>query len=109
MPYAGVPIEVMRSEHQQGRSLLKLMAEIAQAYRNGAPGAAQRWVEISHVYTTMMRFHIDVENRVLLSMAENLLTDAEQSELAGAFEKGKEEKEKVVPATIPDSTSYWIG
>ena len=38
MPRAGGPIGVMLAEHDQGRSLIKQMAEASEAYGAGAPG-----------------------------------------------------------------------
>jgi len=92
LPRAGGPIGVMLHEHEQGRALVKQMAEAADAYAGGATEAGARWAEAARGYASLLRQHIDKENNVLFVMAENLLSPAEQGELATAFEKVEEEK-----------------
>jgi hemerythrin-like domain-containing protein len=89
---AGGPIGVMLSEHEQGRGLVKQMAEAADAYANGAAGAGRRWAHAAGQYSALLRQHIDKENNVLFIMTENLLTAAEQSELGAAFEQADQEE-----------------
>jgi hemerythrin-like domain-containing protein len=92
MPRAGGPIGVMLAEHDQGRSLVKQMAEAAEAYKSGATGSGSRWAEAARGYCTLLRGHIDKENNVLFVMAERMLTPAEQKELAEEFERVEVEK-----------------
>jgi hemerythrin-like domain-containing protein len=92
LPRAGGPIGVMLHEHDQGRALVKQMADAAEAYGGGSTGAGGRWAEAARGYAFLLRQHIDKENNVLFVMAENLLTSTEQTELATAFEKVEEEK-----------------
>ncbi|HKZ53317.1 MAG TPA: hemerythrin domain-containing protein [Candidatus Acidoferrales bacterium] len=92
LPRAGGPIGVMLHEHEQGRALVKQMADAAEAYGAGAAEAGGRWAEAARGYSFLLRQHIDKENNVLFVMAENLLSSTEQAELATAFEKVEEEK-----------------
>jgi len=92
MPRAGGPIGVMLAEHDQGRSLVKQMAEVSEAYKSGATGAGSRWAEAARGYCTLLRGHIDKENDVLFVMAERMLSSAEQGKLAEGFEKIEVEK-----------------
>lgn len=92
LPRAGGPIGVMLDEHEQGRSLLRELGEAGQAYAQGASEAGRRWAEAARAYVTLLRQHIHKENNVLFLVAENLLSDAEQQQLARAFEKVEEER-----------------
>ncbi len=113
MSRTSVPIGMMMAEHQQGRLLLKLMDELADAYSSGSAEAGYRWAETARIYTVMLRFHIEVENKVLFLMAESLLTEDEQEELAATFEqKNENEQEKEEEKSArgsTDSTYLWIG
>ena len=92
MPRAGGPIGVMLAEHDQGRSLVKQMAQASEAYKSGATGSGSRWAEAARGYCALLRGHIDKENDVLFVMAERMLSPAEQGELAEDFEKIEVEK-----------------
>ncbi len=90
--YEGGPIGVMLHEHEQGRSLVRQMGDALDAYGSGQAQAGARWADAARSYAALLRQHIDKENNVLFMMAENLLSAAEQAELAAAFEKVEEEK-----------------
>lgn len=92
MPRAGGPIGVMLEEHNQGRALIGQMVEAAAAFRQGNAEAPRHWSQFARQYIEMLRQHIHKENNVLFMVAENMLSDAEQAELAVAFEKVEEEK-----------------
>ena len=81
------PLGVMLAEHDQGRSLVKQMAEASEAYKTGATEAGNRWAEAGRRYCALLRGHIDKENNVLFVMAERMLSPGEQGELAEDFEK----------------------
>ena len=92
MPRAGGPIAVMLAEHDQGRALIRQMAEAAAVYQVGKTEVAQRWAEAARGYTALLRGHIDKEDNVLFVMAERMLSPAEQNALAEDFEKIEVEK-----------------
>lgn len=92
LPNPGGPTGVMRAEHEQARALIKAMEEAGEDYGKGMAGAGARWAEAARGYAKLLHAHIDKENNVLFKMAENLLTEAEQLELARAFDKHEEEK-----------------
>jgi hemerythrin-like domain-containing protein len=92
LPKFGGPTGVMRAEHEQGRALIKQMAEAAQAYQDRTAGSAARWAEAARSYAALLHTHIDKENNVLFKMADHLLSGAEQQELANAFDRAEEEK-----------------
>ena len=92
MPRQGGPIGVMLMEHDFGRSLMRQMAESAEAYAGGDVAAGRRWARAAREYAAMLRQHIEKENNILFVMAERLLSPAEQEELASAFERVEIEK-----------------
>ena len=77
LPRESGPLGVMLAEHEEGRALVRGMAEandreIAKAVRG---------------YVALLRAHIDKENSVLFPLAEQLLSEEEQRALAHAFEE----------------------
>jgi hemerythrin-like domain-containing protein len=78
------PTSVMRSEHEQGRNLVRRM-EIHLA------GAAQpgrdrdRFVECALGFVDLLRQHILKENHILFPMAESMMTDDERAALLREF------------------------
>lgn len=92
LPRAGGPVGVMLYEHEEGRALVREMLEAAEAYRGGVAEAGSRWSLAARRYAALLRQHIGKENNILFVMAENLMTPAEQDELAAAFEKVEAEK-----------------
>jgi len=87
MPRSGGPIGVMLSEHEEGRALVRQMAEAAAEYRQGVADAGQRWAAAAKQYIALLREHIAKENNILFVMAERMLTPEEQGTLATSFEK----------------------
>ena len=75
VPSGGGPIDVMREEHEQGRALIRAMAE-----SRGAARAAN-----AREYVALLRAHIDKENEVLFPLADAVLADEEQRKLESAF------------------------
>lgn len=92
LPREGGPTGVMRSEHEQGRMLIRRMGEAAQAYGQGDREAGAEWASLTRAYTALLRRHIDKENNILFRVAEDLLSPGEQEELAAAFERVEQEK-----------------
>ena len=92
VPRSGGPIGVMLYEHELRRSLIREMTGAADGYGSGASESGRGWAEAARGYTALLRHHIDKENNVLFRAAERLLSEAEQSELARAFEEVEERK-----------------
>lgn len=92
MPRAGGPLAVMLAEHEQGRALIRQMAQAADTYPRQPEKAGPAWAEAARAYTSLLRAHIEKENNVLFVMAERMLTPGEQTELAEGFEKLEVEK-----------------
>jgi len=87
MPHDGGPIYVMLHEHDQGRQLIRNMAEASEAYASGRKDAGLRWADAALGYAALLRSHIAKENDVLFVMADRLLSESEQAGLVEAFEK----------------------
>jgi len=87
IPRQGGPVGVMLSEHDQGRAYLKEMAVVSEEIARGNAAAASRWVVGARGYSDLLRAHIQKENNILFVMAERMLSDDEQAELARGFEK----------------------
>lgn len=75
VPAAGGPVGVMLEEHTEGRGLVRLMAESPPERR---AAAARRYVHL-------LREHIDKENGVLFPLADAVLDEVAQRELAREF------------------------
>ncbi|MBI1749379.1 MAG: hemerythrin domain-containing protein [Acidobacteria bacterium] len=92
MPRAGGPIGVMLHEHDLGRDLIRQMKESGQAYGGGDTAAGARWAVAAMGYAPLLREHIFKENNILFMMAERMLSDEEQRNLAAEFERAELEK-----------------
>lgn len=76
LPRAGGPVGVMLMEHEEGRALVRAIAE------TDGPKAA----DAVRRYVALLRAHIDKENGVLFPLADQILPPGEQRGLAEAFE-----------------------
>jgi hemerythrin-like domain-containing protein len=75
VPSEGGPIGVMLAEHVDGRGFIRAM-DLGGRQRAGAARA----------YVRLLRAHIEKENEVLFRIAEAVLDDRTQSEVAGRFD-----------------------
>jgi len=92
VPRDGGPIGVMLAEHEDGRALIRTMAEAAQEYRTAPAGAGPRWARDAGAYSTLLRQHIGKENDILFVIAERMLSADEQAALGAEFERVEVEK-----------------
>ena len=97
IPRQGGPVGVMLIEHDQGRAYVGEMAAASEGIAKGDAAAAGRWVPAARGYSDLLRAHIQKENNILFVMAERILSDDEQAELAREFERV--EIEKMGPGT----------
>ena len=87
MPQEGGPVGVMLQEHDQGRAFIRGMSAAAEKYAQGDASVVPALVDNALGYVKLLREHIDKENGALFPMADNMLTESEQSELYDAFEQ----------------------
>ncbi len=92
MPRMGGPIGVMLHEHDLGRELVRQMAESAKKYAGGTKEAGPKWAAAAADYAQLLREHILKENNILFMMAERMLSEGEQRQLAVKFEEAETEK-----------------
>jgi len=88
----GGPIAVMLQEHERGRQRVKAMAAPLPQARAGDRQAQEALAVNLCAYIEHLQAHIDKENNVLFSMADQLLTAQEQQSLVQAFEKHEAEE-----------------
>ncbi len=88
----GGPIGVMLMEHTEGRGYIKGLAQAIDKYNAGDENASVEIVENGRNYVDLLRQHIYKENNVLFMMAQQVLSEDTQKELAEAFEKMEVEK-----------------
>ncbi len=88
----GQSLRVMLMEHDRGRWLIGELAAATTAYEAGDAAGRPCWAVAARGYARLLREHIFKENNVLFRIADRLLDQADQEELAAAFEKIEEEK-----------------
>lgn len=84
--YESGPIHCMMSDHEQNRTLTRLMISAVADMRAGDSRAAMRFAEAADNYVYVLREHIQKENMVLFNMAEQVLTAAEEPALLSKFQ-----------------------
>lgn len=87
VPREGGPIGVMLQEHEQGRGLVRAMADAAAAYARGEGEAAARFVAAARQYRDLLTQHIFKEDHVLFQIARNVLDAPTQAALVEAFDR----------------------
>lgn len=86
IPREGGPVGVMLSEHEEGRRWVRLMEEAGIRYRQREVEARRDLIEAARGYSELLREHIDKEDHVLFVMADQVLTETDQTELLKRFE-----------------------
>ena len=76
---------VALSGDEEGFALFRRMKEAAEAGARGSEGSAAAWAEAAPAYAALVRQHVNREDSVLLPMADRLLSEDEQRELAADF------------------------
>ncbi|MCX5685506.1 MAG: hemerythrin domain-containing protein [Planctomycetota bacterium] len=79
------PLAVMRHEHEEGRAVVREIAEaLALAHGDGQP-ARMHLAERLVFYVDLLQAHIDKEDNILFPMAERVLRAEDQEALTDAF------------------------
>jgi hemerythrin-like domain-containing protein len=92
LPKRGGPTDVMRFEHEQGRSLIRAMAGSLDAAGAGDRAAVAAFTQAARAYFQMLRAHIEKEDHCLFQMADSLLGSADQERLEADFESVEHEQ-----------------
>jgi hemerythrin-like domain-containing protein len=92
VPKQGGPIGVMLQEHDEGRRLTGEMRSAAEAMRAGNLSAAADVVRAAEAYAALLRQHILKEDNVLFPMADRVIPEQQQAEVAEAFDRVEHEE-----------------
>jgi len=84
MPEKDGPIQVMLSEHVQGRELIAAMSAALEG------GDLPAYQQAAAAYAALLRSHIQKENQVLFVMADKILAEAAQEILFDRFQQHEE-------------------
>jgi len=87
IPKEGGPIGQMLFEHKEGR---KHITEMAVSIEGGTL-KRDKFIQAAENYITLLRAHIDKENKVLFPMGDQLISGDQQKLLLEQFEKFEEE------------------
>ncbi len=79
------PVGVMLREHEEGRNFVKGMADNLALYKAGNKDALQSIYLNMKGYINLLRNHISKENNILFRMADQVLSDQEQTRLVEQF------------------------
>jgi len=85
MPPEGGPTGVMKQEHVESRGYVAGMDDAIGDAANGDPEALGRFAQNASRYIGLLRQHIDKEDNILYTMAENLLSPEDQDSLERTF------------------------
>lgn len=86
------PTDVMRYEHDQGRSHIRAMDEAINAASAGGRQAMETFVREARAYVALLRQHIQKEDTCLFPMANQAMSDEDQQTLMGLFDKVEREE-----------------
>jgi hemerythrin-like domain-containing protein len=91
IPRDGGPLGMMLAEHEEGRALVRAMAESLP--RAGVdPKVEAALKQNARAYLRLLREHIQKEDEVLFNIAEDVLPPEEQRKLAQEFEQHEAEE-----------------
>ena len=91
IPRDGGPVGMMLAEHEEGRALVRAMAEsLARAGVDPKVEAALK--QNARAYLRLLREHIQKEDEILFKIAEDVLPPEEQKRLAQEFEQHEAEE-----------------
>ena len=89
IPEEGGPIGVMLHEHDVGRDCVRRMREASEA--DEFDGA--KFATAANEFIPLLRQHIFKENNVLFKMAENVLSDGDDSEMDDKFSQVEQQRD----------------
>jgi hemerythrin-like domain-containing protein len=83
-------VEALRNQHDHGREYVSEMANALDGYAKGKDAQVTIMLENLSAYTTMLRQHIQREDRIFYPMVEETLSQDELDDLAVFYEKQDE-------------------
>lgn len=94
-PRDGGPTGVMMTEHEEGRSCVRRMAEAVKAVEEGRQSGVSIFVEAARAYIALLTTHIRKEDSCLFPMAEQNMTADDEQALLAEFERAETEEMNV--------------
>lgn len=85
MPTQGGPIAVMLAEHDEGRALIRRVAQASEQLDD--PNARAEARAAARSFCELLRNHIDKENEVLYPMGRGLLDPSKDAQMLEQYEK----------------------
>lgn len=92
MPAHNGPIAVMLHEHDEGRRLVRAVAEALPKASQGDPIALAAVRDNLRTYADLLRAHIAKEDNILYPMADGLFSVEDQRSLSEAFDRVEAEE-----------------
>lgn len=86
------PTGVMLIEHEEGRRLVRAMADAVTKYQGGTAYAAREFATAARAFVALLRQHIQKEDHCLFAMADQALTPSEQQALEQSFARVQRER-----------------
>jgi len=86
------PTGVMLHEHEEGRRHVRGMAEATSAVAAGNSSATADFVSHAQAFVQLLREHIHKEDHCLFQMADQTLSEQEQSQLLESFAHAEHDK-----------------
>jgi hemerythrin-like domain-containing protein len=115
MPRLGGPLEVLESEHEESRMLIRSITDTAPWVIKGDATARERFATQAQNYIQLLRSHIHTEEDDVFPTATSFLTAADHAEITqamdltaegggAAFRKKWKEELKVIESTLIEET-----
>ncbi len=92
VPRQGGPIGMMLFEHEEGRAHVRGMLEALELAKGDPEAATPALIENAGAYLRLLRQHINKEDEILFTIADDSLSPTDQKELLRAFEKHEAEE-----------------
>lgn len=90
MPRESGPIGCMLNEHEEGRSLVRMIDDNLEAAANGDRTAVGAVRQAAANYIELLRQHIQKEDNVLFVMADQTLGSKEKKSMLAAFDRAEQ-------------------
>lgn len=86
-PDAAALLDELEAQHHEGGELIERVDRALQAYERDEPGGRAALQQAARAFVEMQRRHIGLEERELLPLARERLSEAEKRAMDGAFAK----------------------
>lgn len=91
MPRLGGALEVLESEHEESRMLIRAIADTVPWVHRRDPAALERFLIQSRNYIQLLRSHIQTEEDDVFPQTDSFLTSSDHADISTAFDQAVEE------------------